>query len=142
MLLAVLFPVLNESPIENVKVDNTIGSLMDDPTCSLRLDVHIERPITIESESYRSHSASERDAILEQLQREMKIFIPPNKSLAIKADLTLPLSKLRIIRRYISTAHYSLRLHTHVLHVAGGSRCGGVGSVGGEDEKGSIKSRW
>lgn len=42
---------IQESPIENVKVDNTIGSLMDDPTCSSTLDVRIKQPITIKSES-------------------------------------------------------------------------------------------
>ena len=37
-------PAIQESPLENVKVDNTIGSLMDDPTCSSRLDVYIDLP--------------------------------------------------------------------------------------------------
>ena len=72
----------------------------------------------------RSRSTSERDAILEQLQGGMKVMIPPSESLAMKADLTLPWSKLRIIRRYISIAHYILSLHAHVLHVAGGLRYG------------------
>ena len=79
----------------------------------------------------RSCSASERNAILEQLQGGLKVLIPPNESLAMKADLTLPWSKLWIIRRYISIAHYILRLHAHVLDVAGGLRCGHTGNSRG-----------
>ena len=66
----------------------------------------------------RSRSASERDMILEELQGGMKVVIPPSVSLAMKADLTLPWHKLRIVRRYRNiAAHYTQRLHAMSMYM-------------------------
>lgn len=43
----------------------------------------------------------EREAVLQEAQ--LPIQIPPNHALAMKADLALPWSKMRVISRYIHT---------------------------------------
>ena len=72
-------------------------------------DLLIGRKLPQFVDETRSRSASERNAMLEQLQGGMKVRIHSNENLAMKADLTLPWSKIRIIR-YISIAHYIMHM--------------------------------
>lgn len=44
-------------------------------------------------------SLAERQRLIEELQQGVRVQIPASESLAMKADLTLPWRKLRIVRR-------------------------------------------
>lgn len=51
------------------------------------------------SKEVKDCSVEEREKILEDLQNGFKIQIPTNHALAMKADLGIPWSKLRAIRK-------------------------------------------
>ena len=47
-------------------------------------------------------SSQERQKLLEALAKDgCKVVIPPDEALAMKADLGIPWSKLRVVRRYV-----------------------------------------
>lgn len=51
----------------------------------------------------RALSKEEREAVLQEAG--LPIEIPPNHALAMKADLSLPWSKMRVISRYTTPFH-------------------------------------
>ena len=59
-------------------------------------------------------SMEEREEILKELQGGFKVRIPTNCALAMKADLGIPWSKLRAIRRYC--CGYNLGDFTLLIH--------------------------
>ena len=44
-------------------------------------------------------SSTERERLIEELQHGLKVVIPASDLIAMKADLALPWSKLRVVRR-------------------------------------------
>ena len=82
------------------------------------------------SEEARQRSKSERDALLEGLQGGMKVMIPPLESLAMKAGMVLPWSRMRQIRRYNCNLVKGVPQFIWLAQTVGGVHC-----VRGEDEK-------
>jgi hypothetical protein len=57
----------------------------------------------------------EREKILEDLQSGIKVSIPTSHALAMKADLGIPWSKLRAIRRYDNSLWQKTTYHKPLI---------------------------
>ncbi len=55
------------------------------------------------SKEVKSCSTEEMESILQELQNGFKVQIPVDKAVAMKADLGIPWSKLRAIRRCVTS---------------------------------------
>ena len=61
-------------------------------------------------------SSQERQELLDALLKDgCRVVIPPDEALAMKADLGIPWSKLRVVRRYVQNSH--VHVINHKSHI-------------------------